>query len=428
MNTARSPLVITAILGAALALGAAAQQDSNAPVSPRALRPRVAGHGAEGPRLGVMVRTTPDGLQVTEVLDGTLASAVGVQPDDVLLRVDEQHVETVADVQLALSVRKPGDTVDVTVIRPGEGIVQLSGVLPEPTVQEPERPSREGPTPEGRPETSPDAPDDPRDRRPPATDGFRGGFLGVQLAQPDEGPAARDDQDGADDAPTAPESDAGSGARAAGGPGVEVVAVVPESAAWFAGLEPGDRLLSIDGAPIATSSDVVGAVSALAPGTVVELAWQRGGEQHSTRVRLGERLSSGIGQGLRMLPFDAPMPGLGAGADAGVPRLRIGQPGLWAPGMSHGFPFGDDDGMQDLHRQIQQFLQGFDLDANGAQRQSVRMEMRNGRGTLSVTRDGKTETWTLDDQGRWVPSDTTDAPAPDGGPTPRADDEDDGGA
>jgi hypothetical protein len=81
--------------------------------------------------------------------------------------------------------------------------------------------------------------------------------------------------------------------------------VVDDSAAWFAGLESGDVLTAIDGESVASSEDVVGAIASREPGTMVDLAWQRGGEAHSARVRLGRRDVPPFGNSMLF----APMPG-----------------------------------------------------------------------------------------------------------------------
>jgi len=418
-HTRMASVALTVVLGAALAASIDAQQDSSGvnphvmartqQAAPRALRPRSDDPArAEGPKLGVMVQQTPDGLLVTEVLTGSLAETLGVRPQDILLRIDDERIESVVDVQRALSATTPGATVSAAVIREGEGIVLLSGEMPAPA------PSTAPAPMDRRPRYMPD---DPQTELPPGVlapegvDGFRGGFLGVQLATEADTDASTPDADH--------EADAEATADVAG---VLIVAVIPETAAWFAGLQPGDRLLSIDGKPLTTSQDLLGAVSGKEPGAMVELAWQRNGEERATTVRLGERQAGGaLGDllpRLRMLPFDPQRGGPGGGAP-NFPRPRTGQPG------NQQF-FGDvppHDGMfpmQDLHQQIQQFLQDMDLDAMDAQRQTMRVDIRNGHGTLSVTRDGKTEVYTLDDQGHWNKSSTPDTGAPDTGATDTA--------
>jgi PDZ domain len=227
-----------------------------------------------------------------------------------------------------------------------------------------------------------------------------------------------------------------------GGNGVEVAGVVPESAAWFAGLEQGDRILAIDGKELAAAQDLVGAVSGKEPGTLIDVKFMHAGEERTARVRLGERHpTSDLGAlmpGLHFMPFGQGQGGLGGGANGGqgggglglnVPRPRGrgpfgggafggfggGAPGQGPQGGMQGFSFDDDSFGDMLPGNIQQFLKGLDLDAQGSQRQSVRVEMRNGKGTLTVTRDGKTETYTMDDQGQWKKSADPDPGTPDAG-------------
>jgi len=427
-HTRIARVAMAAVLGSALAAHAGAQEDSSAAPrietgkpaphgQARAPRPRHGEAADDGPRLGVMVQQTPDGLLVSSVIDDTLAAHIGIKAQDVILRIDDEHIESIADVQRTLSTRSVGETVSVSVIRPGEGIVTLSGPLPEPPARAPE-PRQDGPSPDGQGRW-PGADAD----RPGEADGFRGGFLGVQLVperSAQDGPAPRDGEarpgEGKD-------GDAKDGAKhdaqpAPAGPGVEVEGVVPESAAWFAGLEHGDRILAVDGKELSSGSDLVGAVSGKQPGVFVELKYLHAGEERTARVRLGERRAAGelgaLMPGLNFMPFGS-QGGPGGGM---LPRPRGAFGGI-PHGNLQGFPFGGggggDDDLRDMPGHIQQFLQGMDLDAGNAQRQSVRVEMRDGKGTLTVTRDGQTEIYTLDDQGHWVKSGSSGATDPDAG-------------
>src|SRR6185436_7859236 len=101
------------------------------------------------------VESTPDGLKITSIDDGSLAASAGVANGDVLLRIGDHRVHEVEDVALALHGHAPGDKVEVTVIRPGQGLVTLNGTLP--------------------------APKEPPMQKLPAPDGVKGGFLGVQM-------------------------------------------------------------------------------------------------------------------------------------------------------------------------------------------------------------------------------------------------------
>lgn len=259
-----------------------------------------------GPLLGVNVGRSSDGLRVTEVLETSLAHSAGVKVDDVLLRIADEHINDVGDVRRALHGKRPGDQVKLAVIRAGEGIVELTGTVPEP----------------------------------PAGDGSRGGFLGVELKETDE-------QDGAQ-------------AGGAHEPGVVIEAVVPNSAAWFAGLDPQDRLLSIDGQALANRADLVGAVASKEPGHLVELKYVRAGQEHTATVRLGQRGPMGLLGDLQ-----------------------------------------DMQGMQGMHFQM---LDPFDQgDLAGSTNQSLQVEIDGDQ--MTIERDGKTERYLRGADGQWQPAD-----------------------
>ena len=293
----------------------------------------------DGPKLGVNIEKSNDGLRVKEVIDTSLASSAGVKVDDVLLRVGDEHIDTVADVRRALAGKRPGDQVKVAVIRAGEGIVELTGTVPEP----PADAQGQG---------------DDHDHAM-GGDGSRGGFLGVQLAETDEGA----DKPGADQ-PAAPQE-----------PGVLIERVVPNSAAWFAGLDAKDRLLAIDGKTLTSSADVVGAVASKEPGSLVELKYARGGQEHTTSVRLGRR---GMAMNL-----------LGDLDDLHGTDFHQFGPGQMQFRMLQ--PFDGDDTLQDLQL------------PPGAGSHDMRIEIDGDR--MEVDRDGQTEHYIRGADGNWQPED-----------------------
>jgi len=81
-----------------------------------------------GPRLGVSVNElneqlaeyfgvkSGEGVLVTEVFDGTPAEKAGMKAGDVILRIDNQRVESVGDIHAAIH-DKSGKEVDVIVMR-----------------------------------------------------------------------------------------------------------------------------------------------------------------------------------------------------------------------------------------------------------------------------------------------------------------------
>ncbi len=313
-----------------------------------ALRVRQASH-EHGPKLGVTLERTPDGLKVSEVSPDSLAQAAGVLAGDVLLRVGERRIHDFADVGQGLQAFTPGEEVVVAVIRSGQGIVELRAPLPEPKPR---------PTPNGRWSAQPD--------------GAQGGFLGVELG-PDPGDEA-----------IAPPAE----------PGVLVRGVLPESAAWYAGLEEGDRLLSLDDKPLNSAEDLVGAVSAKAPGTLVALRYLRDESEHTTSVRLGHRNPLGMSglQGLRMAPGEFSQDAFGDARDMRhfmtMPRARgpSGQGGAFSFTMP---PMG--------------------LSPDGRTGRSLSVEILDGEMTLR--RDGIVERY-RNENGTWVRIDSMDDAGP----------------
>lgn len=71
-----------------------------------------------------------------------------------------------------------------------------------------------------------------------------------------------------------------------------LISSVEGSAAEQAGIEPGDRVVSLDERPVAAPEDVIAAVRAKRPGDSMQLTVERGGESHKLTVNLGERPTS----------------------------------------------------------------------------------------------------------------------------------------
>jgi hypothetical protein len=340
----------------------------------------------DGPRLGVMVDMAKDGLTVTEVNDDSLAEAAGVMPGDIVHRIGEERIESVEDVAAALSHFSPGDAVPVAVIREGIGIVELTGTMPEP----------------------------PEHEDMHLADGHRNGFLGVEIGESDD--------DGA---------------------GIVVAGTIPNSAAWFAGLDEGDRLLSIDGNAVDSYDALVGAISSKKPGTMVTLGYERDGATHETSVRLGHRMQENP-MSMMFSPdgnmtFDMQLPGmhgqlpegmemyfggegdgewleqLHEGGNHWVQRLPQGAQGEWLqrvhpdleglhelelrieadgkhPRILH---FGNNGSMQGLHELLREF------DGN---HRRVEVKLNDGHGKAIIETEDGTQVFIIED-GEWIHGD-----------------------
>jgi S1-C subfamily serine protease len=90
---------------------------------------------AEHAYLGVVMADTPDGVTVTEVRDGGPAEDAGVRAatgertvdgqqvptgGDVIVEFDGREIASSAELQSAVESRRPGDTVELTVLRGGD--------------------------------------------------------------------------------------------------------------------------------------------------------------------------------------------------------------------------------------------------------------------------------------------------------------------
>ncbi|MBD0282774.1 MAG: trypsin-like peptidase domain-containing protein [Thermoleophilaceae bacterium] len=72
------------------------------------------------PYLGVTTAQHPSGASIAEVIRGGPARAAGLRAGDVIVEIDGRAVDEPEDVSDAVSDRRPGDEVEVDVIRDGE--------------------------------------------------------------------------------------------------------------------------------------------------------------------------------------------------------------------------------------------------------------------------------------------------------------------
>jgi len=361
-----------AVISAALAVPAAAQQDDFTAPRPRAGRaPGALSFSAaqtdEPPKLGVMVSDEDNGVTIEDVFDGSLAASAGVQPGDILFRLAGQRVNAISDIPGILSQHsEPGGKVSITVIREGEGLVSLHGSRAAPETVAPRR---------GGSWVS----DEPQ-----------GAFLGVQLGESSEH-------------------------------GVHIAGVIDNSAAWFVGLAEGDVLSRVGETRCTSGEEVAAAVGELSAGDVVELRWSREGQITERSVRVGRRqpenplgmlfgpdgmqmdelhelheLQFGDGDGFRVFMGDEAGQGHGnhfrfSTGDGDVDLselhehlkgLKLHQRNLKSKGL-------------ELH-ELRESLQGLQaLDSDGAR--SMRIEIKDG--TLTIDRDGEVEVIELPAEG-----------------------------
>ncbi len=129
-------------------------------------------------------------------------------------------------------------------------------------------------------------------------------------------------------------------------PGVRISGVIEDGPAERAGLRARDRIVTVDGATLESSSDLVARIKGLAPGSWVTVEIERQGERREIRLRLGER-PRGAGEirvrrgwiGVRAIDLPGPLrEHFGAPDDAGVMISEV-EPG--SPAEAAGFLLAD---------------------------------------------------------------------------------------
>jgi len=72
--------------------------------------------------LGILMEQDRDGVRISEVMRNTAARAVGLQPGDLIYRIDRRNVTTPEDVSTVLKDRKEGERVTLHIRREGRKI------------------------------------------------------------------------------------------------------------------------------------------------------------------------------------------------------------------------------------------------------------------------------------------------------------------
>ncbi len=83
-----------------------------------------------GIKLGVLLDQIDTGLQIKEVVAGSIAEQNGLQADDILTRIDAQPITQLFDLIYELQQKKPGDRIDLTLQR-GEETLNKTIIVPD---------------------------------------------------------------------------------------------------------------------------------------------------------------------------------------------------------------------------------------------------------------------------------------------------------
>ena len=198
--------------------------------------------------LGVMlkdVETATEGAQVTNVEPASPASEAGIQPGDVILRVDEIDVRSPQDAIVYIRSKCKGDRIKIKILR-GKKKKNLAVVLSEKHI------------------TQANVWDIPRDAQGNVSPGSARAYLGVT-------PAAEQMPSGA------------------------CIMVQPNSAAEKMGLRDHDNITELNGEAILSFSDLSNKVSEMKPNDQVELVVFRDNKAKKISGALGSRMTGGAG-------------------------------------------------------------------------------------------------------------------------------------
>jgi serine protease Do len=241
--------------------------------------------------LGISTESTPPGARpagavVRVVEPDSPAAKAGIQPGDVIVRVNGDDVKNATILTGILRDRKPGDQLSVVLVRAGKELTvpvtltdRSTAALPgeEPKPAKPEKPR-----------------DAERPRRPaevevpnipliPVEPQRRTAYLGVMTQEltPDlkkEFGVAVDQ-------------------------GVVVTDVIPNSAAERAGLQQGDVIVTVNGKPVASHEELRDMIRDMRPNQEIRLDVVRGKEKRTVKARLG-RNPLALNPLLPIQPFD----------------------------------------------------------------------------------------------------------------------------
>ncbi|MFN8473279.1 MAG: PDZ domain-containing protein [Anaerolineae bacterium] len=258
--------------------------------------------------------TVTQGAIIGEVVPGSPAEQAGLQPMDVITAVDGKQLGDTYALADAISGRKPGDKINLTVVRDGQtvALVATLGQPPAGGVPAPGAPGGAPAAPTG-PGAAPATP------RPPASGQPSGGATPQAAPKTAPSPTPRPPSGATPQRPSsiAPSQDGGAylGIQASAvpsdvaqarklspGQGALVASVVPASPAFSSGLFDGDIIVAVNKTPVDQVHSLTTLLSPHKPGDQVTLTViHSDGKKDDMTVTLAAR-SAEFNQGRPGLP------------------------------------------------------------------------------------------------------------------------------
>lgn len=203
-----------------------------------------------------------EGVNILRVIKGSGAEEAGIQPNDVLIKLDGKEVEDMHSIMSVLEQKKVGDEILLTYEREGKIIETKAALKGKPIEGEQPRSAFSGPTP-------------PLPPLPPSLPKCEkiiiqksGPRLGVNITDLDQ--------------------EARESLRIKKGGGVLVTKVIPGSAADKMGLKINDVITKVNGKNIALSSDLKFMLSDFKVGDKIDIEYKRYGKKKKTDAILNE--------------------------------------------------------------------------------------------------------------------------------------------
>jgi C-terminal processing protease CtpA/Prc len=190
------------------------------------------------------------GLLVQEVTEGSGAEKAGIREGDVILRFAGKKPKDFDSLAAAVRARKPGDKVDVVVLRDGEDqtLQVVLGKAPGETAEKEEAGDQEA-------KEKAEAEESPGFLVETEEGEQKGAWLGIYHTPDEEG-------------------------------NLTIQSVIPGSPAKKAGLQAGDKILRFNGEP---GSEIAQTIAACEPGQKVEVTVMRGEEEKTLTVTLAKK-------------------------------------------------------------------------------------------------------------------------------------------